>query len=274
MLGLLLARIIQKKFPTATDNNVGRSSVMGGEPQSTAMFITSPPQPLASVSPGVPPHTQPVFGHAQQSWPQPPPAVPVQINNSNPRSAGSWKEYASNDGIVYYHNSSTGVTTWSRPPEFDVLSSPHIVQYSQPVPQPIQVVSYHAPQNLHARTTAPVVSATGPSSDRTGPPGANLFLFHIPNNWREDDLVSNFQTFGRIVNARVPLDQKSETGSNKGFAFLSFDSVNSAVKAIAQMNGFMVAGKRLKVAVKKGEEEHVSHLLKQATSQQMPVGHR
>ncbi|OXB70751.1 UNVERIFIED_CONTAM: hypothetical protein H355_016597 [Colinus virginianus] len=91
------------------------------------------------------------------------------------------------------------------------------------------------------------------------PPGANIFVFHVPNEWTYYDLMQNFGGFGNVVSARVATDRT--TGRNRGFAFVSYDNVDSAAAAVNNMNGFMAAGKRLKVSVKKGEEQYVQHLL-------------
>ncbi|CAI9149462.1 unnamed protein product, partial [Rangifer tarandus platyrhynchus] len=42
-------------------------------------------------------------------------------SNTHPRQAGPWKEYFTPDGRPYYHNELANITTWDRPPEFDML---------------------------------------------------------------------------------------------------------------------------------------------------------
>lgn len=101
-----------------------------------------------------------------------------------------------------------------------------------------------------------------------GPPGANIFVFHVPNEWSYYDLMQNFGGFGNVVSARVATDRT--TGRNRGFAFVSYDSVEAAASAVNNMNGFMAGGKRLKVSVKKGEEQYVQHLLQPQSNPQGP----
>lgn len=79
--------------------------------------------------------------------------------------------------------------------------------------------------------------------------GTNLFIFHLPNEWTDEDLEQNFSTFGNIVSARIMTDR--ETGRSRGFGFVSFDNPQSALAAVKGMNGFSVLGKRLKVQLKK-----------------------
>ncbi|PHJ23711.1 rna recognition motif-containing protein [Cystoisospora suis] len=95
-----------------------------------------------------------------------------------------------------------------------------------------------------------------------GPPGANVFIFHIPNEWTEQDLLTHFNVYGPVVSARIASDRVS--GRNRGFGFVSFSSVQAAGAAVMAMNGFQVNGKRLKVQIKKGEEQYASFFLPQS----------
>lgn len=83
-----------------------------------------------------------------------------------------------------------------------------------------------------------------------GPPGANLFVYGIPDTYRDTDLATLFSGFGNIVSAKVQVDLSS--GRSKGFGFVSFDTVPNAQAAIGSMDGFILQGKKLNVRVKKG----------------------
>ncbi len=76
-----------------------------------------------------------------------------------------------------------------------------------------------------------------------------MFIFHLPNEWREEDLARTFGAFGLIVSARIMTDR--DTGRSRGFGFVSYDNPQSAQTALRSMNGFSVLGKRLKVQFKK-----------------------
>lgn len=49
----------------------------------------------------------------------------------------------------------------------------------------------------------------------SGPPGANLFIYHLPNDLTDADLATAFAPFGHVVSAKVFLDKR--TGESKGF---------------------------------------------------------
>ena len=59
----------------------------------------------------------------------------------------------------------------------------------------------------------------GPPIQKTknsqGPPGCNLFIFHIPNDMTNRDLFTYFQPFGNVISARIMVDR--ETGRSRGF---------------------------------------------------------
>lgn len=82
-----------------------------------------------------------------------------------------------------------------------------------------------------------------------GPSGANLFIYHLPRDLTDADLATLFAEFGNVVSAKVYVDKK--TAESKGFGFVSYDATHSAEVAIAEMNGFQIGSKRLKVQHKR-----------------------
>jgi CUG-BP- and ETR3-like factor len=82
-----------------------------------------------------------------------------------------------------------------------------------------------------------------------GPPGANLFIYHLPHDLTDADLATAFNPFGTVISAKVYVDKV--TGESKGFGFVSYDSAAAAETAIKAMNGFQIGSKRLKVQHKR-----------------------
>ncbi|XP_028762254.1 RNA-binding protein BRN1 [Neltuma alba] len=92
------------------------------------------------------------------------------------------------------------------------------------------------------------------SSQVEGPPGANLFIYHIPPEYGDQELANAFQPFGRVLSAKVFVDKA--TGVSKCFGFVSYDSPEAAQAAINMMNGFQLSGKKLKVQLKRDNKQN------------------
>lgn len=96
-------------------------------------------------------------------------------------------------------------------------------------------------------------AAQPPAAQGEGPPGANLFIYHLPPHFGDSDLYSHFAPYGQLVSAKVFIDKA--TGQSKCFGFVSYSMPAAAEMAIQQMNGFQVAGKRLRVQHKRSRAQ-------------------
>ncbi|KAM3182656.1 hypothetical protein ACTXT7_011873 [Hymenolepis weldensis] len=93
----------------------------------------------------------------------------------------------------------------------------------------------------------------------TGPEGCNLFIYHLPQDKTDSDLVELFSPFGNVLSAKVYIDRV--TGQSKCFGFVSYDNLISAREAINQMNGYAIGQKRLKVQLKRAKGNNANILL-------------
>ncbi|CAL4893233.1 unnamed protein product [Urochloa decumbens] len=109
-------------------------------------------------------------------------------------------------------------------------------------------------QNSNANSPTSSGASSNPGPQIEGPLGANLFIYHIPQEFGDHDLASAFQRFGRVLSAKVFVDKA--TGVSKCFGFVSYDSPASAQTAISMMNGFQLGGKKLKVQLKRDNSKH------------------
>eukprot|EP00919_Chromeraceae_sp_WS-2016_P042425 GHVR01101041.1.p1 GENE.GHVR01101041.1~~GHVR01101041.1.p1 ORF type:complete len:332 (+),score=58.96 GHVR01101041.1:43-996(+) len=154
--------------------------------------------------------------------------VPGLTAPSPNRQRNDWQVYNIEDGTPYYYNIVTGVTQWDRPAELDPTRT---------------MGSSQSMGGMQERSSQ-------------GPPGANLFVFHLPQNWTDKELIEQFRPYGTVINARVQPTQGTVDGQsrNRGFGFVSYDNCESAFAAIKGLSGLQVDNKWLKVQLKKGEE--------------------
>ncbi|XP_073388862.1 flowering time control protein FCA isoform X4 [Physcomitrium patens] len=181
-----------------------------------------------------------------------------------PQLTCDWSEHTSAEGYKYYYNSSSGESKWEKPEELKAFEQQQ-QQTQAPVPAAISdsgqqqfSSSASVQQTLPGMTYMQLQSVTsGPAEQprQQGPPGANLFVFRIPDDFTDESMKETFAPFGNVINARVGVER--ESGRNRGFGFVSFDSADSADTAIQRLNNVAVGGRRLKVERKRGEENGI-----------------
>lgn len=73
-----------------------------------------------------------------------------------------------------------------------------------------------------------------------------IYIGNIPFSMTNDELRSLFEEFGVVTSARVITDKR--TGRSRGFGFVEMPHQAEAERAIAELNGKEVAGRRLRVS--------------------------
>lgn len=94
--------------------------------------------------------------------------------------------------------------------------------------------------------------ALGRQPQKEGPEGANLFIYHLPAEFADADLMQTFSPFGDVLSAKVFVDK--QTNLSKCFGFVSYSNATAAQNAIQAMNGFQIGTKRLKVQLKRPKD--------------------
>jgi CUG-BP- and ETR3-like factor len=77
---------------------------------------------------------------------------------------------------------------------------------------------------------------------------ANLFVFHLPSDVNDTILYQLFHVFGTIESVKVITDRI--TGESRGYGFVKYYYMESALQAISHMNGYRLGRKQLKVSFK------------------------
>ncbi|OQR91773.1 CUG-BP- and ETR-3-like factor [Achlya hypogyna] len=187
----------------------------------------------------------------QQVRPQQQQTAPAQAGNPQVQQQGQ-------AGAI---NPATGAPIAGQPfqgqpgqmPQYGYPATGYPQPYGQPMGYPPYAQGGYMYPYAQPYGYAPQVAGPGPPIQTTesgqGPPGCNLFVFHIPNDMTNQDLFNYFATFGNVISARIMVEK--ETGRSRGFGFVSYDNAPSADAAIKGMNGFQVGRKRLKVQHKK-----------------------
>lgn len=93
-------------------------------------------------------------------------------------------------------------------------------------------------------------SAAPPSKPQDAVVQSQLFVFGIPEKWDDAQLLRFFEEYEGVVEARIGVEK--ETGRNKGFGFVRFESNAQALAAVEGSNGLWLEGKRIKVELRQG----------------------
>ena len=74
-----------------------------------------------------------------------------------------------------------------------------------------------------------------------------LYLRNIPFEITEDDIRSKFEKYGTINEIHIPINYK--TNQSFGYAYISYETVESSIMAINKMDGEYFMGRRLHISI-------------------------
>jgi polyadenylate-binding protein len=81
--------------------------------------------------------------------------------------------------------------------------------------------------------------------------GINLYVKNLDDSVTDEKLAEAFAPFGSVSSCKVMADDK---GNTRGFGFVCFDSADEASKAVNELNGSMLSGKPIYVALAERKE--------------------
>ncbi|WVN87543.1 polyadenylate-binding protein, cytoplasmic and nuclear [Cryptococcus depauperatus CBS 7841] len=102
--------------------------------------------------------------------------------------------------------------------------------------------------------------------------GVNLYVKNLDDEWDDDRLRAEFESFGTITSSKV---MKDDNGVSRGFGFVCYSSPDEATKAVSEMNGKMIGTKPLYVALAQRKDvrrQALESQLAQRSQQRMQYG--
>ncbi|XP_061704131.1 CUGBP Elav-like family member 4 isoform X5 [Cydia pomonella] len=216
-------------------NGMANSVVPPASDNFSGLAIGTGAQPLNGALPSLPSPTMPGFNMAAQTANgQPPPQDAVYTNGIHQTFTGPYLS-------VPLLGEDRGVISPMCADLTNVAAVPVTAQGLPNGEAALQHAAYPGMQPF-----------PGVGCSISGPEGCNLFIYHLPQEFGDAELMQMFLPFGNVISSKVFIDRA--TNQSKCFGFVSFDNPTSAQAAIAAMNGFQIGMKRLKVQLKRPKD--------------------
>ncbi|VDP79114.1 unnamed protein product [Echinostoma caproni] len=110
-------------------------------------------------------------------------------------------------------------------------------------------VTLNGGQNQNTRTPHTETVSKRSKIQKSEKASTSVYVYNIGNLMTNKELCDLFGRFGSISCVSIPRDPKTNFARN--FGFVTFENFKSAASAVATMNGFLYAGRRLQVSFRK-----------------------
>ena len=100
--------------------------------------------------------------------------------------------------------------------------------------------------NTNANTTTTTTNDNNKDKELQLNP-KRLYLRNIPFEITDDDITSHFSQYGTITETHIPRNPK--TNASFGYAYISYETIDSSIMALSKMDGKYFLGRRLHISI-------------------------